>query len=115
MRRELVDRGREHARERRQASGEREFALALERAQVEPADAVLASYEFTAPLSSRKSLYSHVMTVNEPKGYPNLGPEFRWVFWKTPGYGDVDRFVNQGFVVVHRGPSLIVLRRSGVR
>lgn len=80
--------------------------------QVAPDDAVLASYEFTAPLSSRKSLYSHVMNVNEPKGYPNLRPEFRWVFWKTPEYGGVDRFVSQGFVVVHRGPSLTILRRS---
>jgi hypothetical protein len=81
--------------------------------QVEPDDAVLASYEFTAPLSSRKALYSHVLTVNEPKGYPRLGPEFRWIFWKVPGLDPAVTFVPQGFAVVHRGPSLVVLRRAG--
>lgn len=79
-------------------------------ARVGPDDAVLASYEFTAPLSSRKSLYSHVMQVNEPKGYPRLGPEFEWIFWKVPGR-DVRVFTDQGFDVVHRGPSLLVLHR----
>jgi hypothetical protein len=78
--------------------------------RVDPDDAVLASYEFTAPLSSRKEIYSHVLAPNEPKGYPNLGPAFRWIFWKVPGR-DVGLFEDQGFVVVHRGPSLIVLRR----
>ncbi|WP_337175786.1 DUF2079 domain-containing protein [Paludisphaera sp.] len=80
-------------------------------AQVGPDDAVLASYEFTAPLSSRKSLYSHVLPVNEPKGYPNLAPEFRWIFWKLPGRMDVGVFEDQGFDVAYRGPSLVVLRR----
>ncbi len=79
-------------------------------ARVGPDDAVLASYEFSAPLSSRKSLYSHVMTVNEPKGYPRLAPEFRWIFWKLPGR-DVGVFEDQGFATVYRGPSLAVLRR----
>ncbi|MDG3004670.1 DUF2079 domain-containing protein [Paludisphaera mucosa] len=80
--------------------------------QVGPDDAVLASYEFAAPLSSRKSLYSHVLTANEPRGYPRLAPEFRWVFWKVPGL-EPKMFVDQGFAVVHRGPSLVVLRRAG--
>lgn len=80
--------------------------------EVGPDDAVLASYEFTAPLSSRRSLYSHVLQVNEPKGYPKLDPEFRWIFWKVPGL-DPAIFVDQGFAVVHRGPSLVVLRRAG--
>jgi len=79
--------------------------------EVAPDDGVLASYEFTAPLSSRKRLYSHVMQVNEPRGYPTLGAEFHWVFWKVPGR-DPAAFVDQGFAVVHRGPSLVVLRRA---
>jgi hypothetical protein len=79
--------------------------------RVAPDDAVLASYEFSAPLSSRKALYSHVLTSNEPRGYPRLGPEFRWVFWKLPERGDVRVFLDQGYEEMYRGPSLVVLHR----
>ncbi len=82
--------------------------------QVGPDDAVLAAYEFTAPLSSRRRLYSYIMDDNKPKGFPVLGPEFTWLFLRGQGL-DPQLFVKQGFSIVHHGESLIVLRRTGTR
>ena len=48
--------------------------------QVAPDDAVIADYEVSAPLSSRRSLYSYILDANLPPGFPHLGPEFRWLF-----------------------------------
>ena len=48
--------------------------------QVGPRDGVIATYEVTAPLSSRKLLYSYIMEQNKPHGFPHLGSEFHWVF-----------------------------------
>ena len=48
--------------------------------QVGPDDAVIADYEVSAPLSSRRWLYSYILDVNLPPGFPHLGPEFRWLF-----------------------------------
>ena len=48
--------------------------------QVGPDDAVMADYEVSAPLSSRRLIYSYVLDANLPKGFPQLGPEFRWLF-----------------------------------
>lgn len=79
--------------------------------QVKPDETVLAAYEFTAPLSSRRGLYSYIMNQNQPKGFPTLGPEFTWIFLRASGIGP-EWFVDQGFRVVHRGESLIVLRRE---
>ena len=79
--------------------------------KVGPGDGVLAHYDLTAPLSNRRHLYSDVLDINKPAGYPNLDRRFRWVFdrrerptsqvWKT-----------KGFRVVYEGPSLIVYRRD---
>jgi len=79
--------------------------------QVKPDETVLAAYEFTAPLSSRRGLYSYIMFGNPPKGFPTLGPEFTWIFLRASGL-DPEMFIKQGFRVVHRGESLIVLRRD---
>ncbi|OJW10898.1 MAG: hypothetical protein BGO49_25660 [Planctomycetales bacterium 71-10] len=79
--------------------------------RVGPDDAVLASYEFSAPLSSRKALYSHVLTTNQPQGYPRLGPEIRWIFWRLPERPEVRAFREQGYEEMYRGPSLVVLHR----
>ena len=79
--------------------------------QVGPDETVLAAYEFTAPLSSRRGLYSYIMTQNQPKGFPTLDPKFSWIFLRASGL-DPEVFVKQGFRVVHRGESLIVLRRE---
>jgi len=49
--------------------------------EVGPEDGVVAHYDLTAPLSSRQRLYSYVMNVNQPKGWPNaVGPEIRYLF-----------------------------------
>jgi hypothetical protein len=81
--------------------------------EVAPDDGVLATYEVTAPLSSRRCLYSYVLHSNEPPGYPDrLSPEIRWVFWRTAD-GSPQVFEEQGFTAVHRGPFLVILRRSG--
>ncbi|HWE38597.1 MAG TPA: DUF2079 domain-containing protein [Isosphaeraceae bacterium] len=79
--------------------------------RVKPEEGVLASYPVASPLSSRRILYSYVLTGNRPEGYPDrLGPEFRWVFILQ---GDLDPEVlrSQGFEAVHRGPSLAIFRR----
>jgi hypothetical protein len=79
--------------------------------RVGPEEGVLASYPVAAPLSSRRILYSYVLTGNRPEGYPDrLGPEFRWVFVLR---GDLDPEVlrSQGFEAVYRGASLAIFRR----
>jgi hypothetical protein len=81
--------------------------------QVAPDDAVIADYEVSAPLSSRRSLYSYILDVNLPSGFPRLGPEFRWLFvrndwrWLKP-------LLDQGFDVVHRGQYLTIARRRTI-
>lgn len=80
--------------------------------QVGPDEGVLASYPVAAPLSSRRILYSYVLTGNRPEGYPErLGPEFRWVFVLR---GDIDPGVlrAQGFREVFAGKSLAIFRRE---
>jgi hypothetical protein len=81
--------------------------------QVGPDDAVLADYDVAAPLSSRRSLYSYVLDANLPKGFPQLGPEFRWLFVRND-YPLLKSLLDQGFEVVHRGPSLTIARRGTV-
>ena len=51
--------------------------------QVGPEEGVLAAYEVTAPLSSRKRLFSYVLEQNKPRGFPRLGPEFQWIFLRN--------------------------------
>jgi hypothetical protein len=78
--------------------------------QVGPDDCVLATYEITAPLSSRRCLYSYILDQNKPKGFPALGPEFRWVFLRNNNL-DSQLFVTQGFDIVHKSAFLTILRR----
>jgi hypothetical protein len=77
---------------------------------VQPDDGVLAVYEVTAPLSSRKILYSYVLDQNKPLGYPNLMSEIRWAFIRG---NDVPPQVlyDQGFEQVRRGEFLAIYRR----
>jgi hypothetical protein len=79
--------------------------------QVGPEDGVLAAYEVTAPLSSRKRLFSDVLDQNKPSGFPQLGPEFHWVFLKNQGH-DPKVYVDQGFQIVMQGEFLTILRRT---
>jgi hypothetical protein len=79
--------------------------------QVKPEDGVLAAYEVTAPLSSRKRLFSYVMEQNKPRGFPQLGPDFQWVFLRNKAL-DQRVFLEQGFEIVHQGDFLTVLHRT---
>ncbi len=78
--------------------------------RVAPGDGVIAHYEMTAPLSSRRHLYSYVMDHNRPRGYPRLGPEIRWIFYFD---NDLDpaKLVAQGFEPAHRGRAVRIYRR----
>jgi hypothetical protein len=78
--------------------------------QVGADDAVMVDYELSAPLSSRRLIFGCELDANLPKGFPRLGPEFRWLFIRN-----TNRFYNflldQGFEVVHRGQYVTVARR----
>jgi Predicted membrane protein (DUF2079) len=80
-------------------------------ARVGPDDTVLASYEVSAPLSSRRRLFSYVLQMNRPKGFPTLDPEFRWVFIRN---GDMDPkiWTEQGFERVFEGSFLSIYHRG---
>jgi hypothetical protein len=75
-------------------------------------DAVLADYEVSAPLSSRRQLYSYIMDVNLPKKFPELDSEFRWLFMRK-GHPFLNRLLEQGFEVVHQGKYLTIAHRHG--
>jgi hypothetical protein len=79
--------------------------------RVGPDEGVIADYQVSAPLSSRRSLYSYGMYWNQPKGFPRLGREFHWLFVKTD-YPFLKVLLDQGFEVVHRGHFLTVARRA---
>jgi Predicted membrane protein (DUF2079) len=79
--------------------------------QVGPDDAVLASYEVSAPLSSRKRLYSNRLQINLPPGFPRLDSEFHWVFLRKKD-GDPKLWTDQGFDVVYQGDFLWIYRRG---
>jgi hypothetical protein len=81
--------------------------------QVGPDDAVLADYAVSAPLSSRRWLYSYIMDTNLPDGFPQLRPEFRWLFVRND-YRLLKDLLGQGFDVVHRGPYLTIARRGTI-
>ncbi len=79
--------------------------------RVGPDDGVLAVYDVTAPLSSRKRLYSYILDPNKPKGYPyHLDRSIRWVFLRKPDLAP-QILIDQGFEEVHDGPFLQVFRR----
>ena len=71
-------------------------------AQVRDDDAVIVDYELAAPLSSRRKIYGCELDVNLPRGWPRLGPEFRWLFVKN-GNRFYNLLLEQGFEVVHHG------------
>jgi hypothetical protein len=51
-----------------------------------------------------------VLDTNLPKSYPELGPEFRWLFVRND-YFSLKRLLDQGFEVVYRGDYLTIARR----
>lgn len=82
--------------------------------RVGPDDAVLASYEVSAPLSSRRLLFSNRLWLNFPRHYPVLDPEFRWIFLRKDDVRP-EVFTSQGFEVVYRGDFIWIYRRGGAR
>ena len=78
--------------------------------QVGEQEPVIASYEVTAPLSSRRLLYSTELDMNKPKGYPMLGPEFGWAFLRKRDL-DPEILIAQGFEVVYQGNFIWVYHR----
>lgn len=79
--------------------------------RVGPDDGVLAHYDVTAPLSSRRLLYSYVLDPNKPPGYPHRLPDaIRWAF---PRAGDLQPqiLMDQGFERVFAGTAIEVYRR----
>ncbi|GIW87755.1 MAG: hypothetical protein KatS3mg108_2079 [Isosphaeraceae bacterium] len=79
--------------------------------RVAPDDGVLAHYDVTAPLSSRRELYSYVLHPNEPPGYPDRLPaSVRWVFSKGVQVPP-QALQSQGFRLVHAGPVIYVWHR----
>jgi hypothetical protein len=79
--------------------------------RVGPEETVLASYEVTAPLSTRRRLFSHVLKVNQPKGYPQLDPEFHWVFMRNRDLMP-KVLTDQGFERVFEGSFLSIYHRD---
>ena len=81
--------------------------------RVGPGDGVIAHYDVTAPLSSRRLLYSYVMDPNKPPGYPNhLEDSIQWVFCH-PGDLAPDTLETQGFARVFEGQTIEVFHRAG--
>jgi hypothetical protein len=79
--------------------------------QVGPEDGVLAHYDVTAPLSSRRLLSSYVLQQNRPQGFPDgLDSAYRWVFIHRDELPP-ELFFSQGFELVHRGASIEIYRR----
>ncbi|MBX6315771.1 MAG: DUF2079 domain-containing protein [Isosphaeraceae bacterium] len=78
--------------------------------EVRPDEGVLAVYDVAAPLSSRAQLYSYILEPNRPRGFPKLAPDIRWVFLRRGDFPP-QVFTDQGFVPVHEGPYLLILRR----
>jgi hypothetical protein len=75
-------------------------------------DGVLAAYEVSAPLSSRRWLYSYVLPINEPKGYPNqIDRGVRWAFVERSRL-DPESLEPQGFRKVYEGAFLAIYRRD---
>jgi hypothetical protein len=79
---------------------------------VSPIEDVLAAYPLSPPFSARKSLYSDVLEINRPVGYPDRLPmQLNWIFQWRPVMGP-EVFERQGFRMLFEGPNVRVFRRS---
>jgi hypothetical protein len=78
---------------------------------ISPEDGVVAPYELTAPLSSRRFLYSYVMDVNKPKGWPGAVPDhIKHVFINRKMQPE-DVWKKQGFKLIWTGRTFELWRR----
>ncbi len=78
--------------------------------QVGPEDGVMAAYELTAPLSSRRHLYSYVMDANKPPNRPEIHRIVRWMFL-DPGRFPPGPFEEIGYNRVYESRNLLILHR----
>ncbi len=78
--------------------------------RVGPDDGVLADYKVAAPLSSRRVLRSYILTPDRPPDFPTLGPAFQWAFVRPSEFAP-SVWTDQGFGLVHRGPTIWVFHR----
>ncbi len=78
---------------------------------IKPGDGVVAPYELTAPLSGRRLLYSYVMDVNKPKGWPGALPaDISHVFINRKMQPE-ETWTKQGFQLVWAGRKFELWRR----
>jgi len=81
-------------------------------AEVKPEDGVVAHYDLTAPLSSRRRLFSYVMNVNQPKGWPNaIESDVRYLFLEK-GIQPAETWETQKFRRVWSGKAFEVWKRE---
>jgi len=78
--------------------------------QVGPDEGVIADFLVSAPLSSRRHLYSYVVNWNLPFPYPKLDSRFQWLFVRSD-YPLLNKLLEQGFEVMHRGKTLTIAHR----
>jgi hypothetical protein len=79
--------------------------------QVGPEESVLADYKVSAPLSSRRHLYSYILESNRPLHFPRLSSDIRWLFIGND-YPFLNVLAGQGFDIVHKGVYLTIARRQ---
>jgi hypothetical protein len=72
---------------------------------------VLADYKVSAPLSSRRHLYSYILESNRPLHFPRLSSDIRWLFIGND-YPFLNVLAGQGFDIVHKGVYLTIARRQ---
>jgi hypothetical protein len=82
--------------------------------RVGPDEGVIACYEVSAPLSSRRRIYSNRLSTSSPRGYPDhLRPEIRWTFLRK--HDLLPKILtDQGFRLVFEGDFLAIYRRDDV-
>lgn len=79
--------------------------------QIAPSEGVLAVYDVSAQLSSRRLLSSYILDQNKPIGFPILKPEYHWVFTRAKDIPE-SIWIDQGFELVHSGRGVRIYRRS---
>jgi predicted membrane protein DUF2079 len=79
--------------------------------QVGADEGVIAHFLVSAPLSSRRHLYSYVVDWNRPFPYPKLDSRFHWLFIRND-YPLLNVLLQQGFEVEHRGKTFTIAHRS---
>ncbi len=79
--------------------------------RIAPDEGVMAVYDVSAQLSSRRLLSSYILDQNKPIGFPKLKPVYQWVFTRA---NDIPEsiWINQGFELVHHGRAVRIYRRA---